>query len=273
MALQLSKKTWVAVGCTALIVAAAVAVHVTDAPEPETNKALAACLTNKVSDERLYQLGETFTATGDIQWRALEAVGCRGFFGFAFDQSTRDKVGDASADQLLSMKSFRHGVYAGLGIQYQVPAQERSQLGHVGVYLEEGLKPAATALYCGALPENGADYLESITYPFTLAAIGNQAPSLTDEQVFDVAERVLESVQTVAQAQLTSNYDCAAENNAPALPQLLTFLDGMVNFRDGKHPMAPNCRADVTLTEVTLKCDAPGGEVEVSRSQNGQRLK
>lgn len=269
MGLQLSRKSLIAIGATAILVAAAVAVSGSGDTSAQATEKLSACLLEDAAAARTYQLGEGFGSTGKVSWKPLEALGCPGFVTFVSNDSFRDVVEEHTGRTLLLEHEFRKGMYAGYAAALNIPAEERTRLGALGVYLEEGVKPAVTAQFCEALPANGSEYLETIVFPFTLAATGNQAPSLTDEQVYKVAQLTIDSVRDAASYVVESGYDCSPDKNIKQVEKLLDFLDAMGRFRDGRHELAPGCSAEVLLDEVKLKCVGADGAEALSRSVGG----
>lgn len=212
---------------------------------------VAACIVADARDDRLYELGQGFSASGGVAWRRGDAIGCEGAFRYAVSESFRAAVGTATSNHLLGRSSYRQGLYAGLGVKVGVPGAERNKLARIGTVVEEGATAAIMVNGCALVPGSKSDYMDAIAYAFALSSVGVQLSGLTDEQVYDLTEQLILSAGNAA-LHVAREKGCLDPQEP--VDRLNRFTNEMGEFRQGKHELAKGCRAEVLLDEVVLKC-------------------
>lgn len=222
-------------------------------------RATTSCLLEGADSDQLYDLGVQQGSGNGLAWRRLSVLGCPGTVKYWTTAEFREAVGLESTQALMHRESFRQGMYSGISPKVGVPVAERDKLGGIGLVLEKGAVSGTIALSCKAVPVTALGYLNAMSFPFALAAVGTQMPSLTDEQVYETANKLVSAIGLVTKV-LAPAPDCGLD--VPVAEKALeVFAQQMIHFQKGKSPYTPGCHAEVLMDDVKLICKGKSVEV------------
>lgn len=221
-------------------------------PEKPTTaqaQALASCVVNNATPQRLRLMGEAYGLNGVTGMARTDAWDCKDDrWKVVLSPDYRKEVEPQMVAALTKSPAAREGMYAATFGRQFLPAQ-RAVIGKLGMFFDDSRRAAVQSLTCSSVEPQAMQLVSGLDLPFAIAVLGIQANIAEPAIAQNAAEKLIDRVNLLLPA--SDAVACEKDNGKDRFTE---YARQMHLFYQSKHPWAPGCGVQPEGDTYKLVC-------------------